>query len=96
MPRRANTLIAFSLAAGLCYGRFILPWALAPDPRDALEELSELIRTRLDKAANLNSSFPDGVAYDFGKVERGILPYHAFRIVNTSDAPLRIISLRKS
>jgi hypothetical protein len=39
--------------------------------------------------------FPDGLEYDFGKVQRGIQAYHTFRIVNTSKAPLRIVSLRR-
>ena len=40
--------------------------------------------------------FPDGVVHDFGKVPRGIQARHAFRIVNTSDVPLRILALRIS
>lgn len=38
--------------------------------------------------------FPDGVKHDFGKVRRGPVLKHTFRIVNTSNTPLRIISLR--
>lgn len=37
--------------------------------------------------------FPDGFTHDFGKVARTRLE-HAFRIVNTSQVPLQIISLR--
>jgi hypothetical protein len=40
--------------------------------------------------------FPDGVEYDFGKVQRGPVAYHAFRIVNTTMVPLRLLSLRNS
>ena len=40
--------------------------------------------------------FPDGLTHDFGKVQRGTQVYHAFRIVNTSDVPLRILSVRLS
>ena len=38
--------------------------------------------------------FPDGRDYDFGKVKRGPRLKHAFRIVNTSNVPLSIISIR--
>jgi hypothetical protein len=34
--------------------------------------------------------FPDGVSHDFGKVKSGLELRHAFRIVNTSNIPLRI------
>ena len=38
--------------------------------------------------------FPDGLMHDFGMLPMGIKAYHAFRIVNTSDVPLRISSVR--
>jgi hypothetical protein len=38
--------------------------------------------------------FPDGVAHDLGILWRGKLAKHSIRIVNTSAAPLRIISVR--
>jgi hypothetical protein len=100
MSRQANTLLVLGLASGLCYGLFIVPWAVAPDPRAAevqqlLDEI-ELLGPRLGKIIELNSRFPDGLAHDFGKVQRGILACHAFRIVNTADVPLRIIGLRIS
>jgi hypothetical protein len=34
--------------------------------------------------------FPDGKSHDFGKIQRGTFAKHAFRIVNTSDAPIRV------
>jgi hypothetical protein len=40
--------------------------------------------------------FPDGRAHDFGKVPRGMLVSHSFRIANTLGVPLRIVSLRRS
>jgi hypothetical protein len=40
--------------------------------------------------------FPDGRVHEFGKVQPGTQARHAFRIVNTSGAPLRIVSLRCS
>ena len=39
---------------------------------------------------------PFGFVYDFGKVPRGTPCKHSFRIVNLSNVPLRIISLRMS
>lgn len=38
--------------------------------------------------------FPDGLHHDFGKVRRGKQIRHVFRVVNTSDVPLHIVSLR--
>lgn len=38
--------------------------------------------------------FPDGLVHDFGKVKRGTQARHVFRVVNTSDVPLRFVSLR--
>src|SRR5712691_5689324 len=43
-----------------------------------------------------NPMFPDGLVHDFGKVQRGTIVNHAFRIVNTLNVPLRIVSLRLS
>ena len=40
--------------------------------------------------------FPDGRTYNFGKAKRGTIVKHAFRIVNTSNVPLEILSLRWS
>jgi hypothetical protein len=45
-------------------------------------------------AAKNERMFPDGVIHDFGPVFRGKLLRHTFRIVNTSDVPLRILSAR--
>jgi hypothetical protein len=40
--------------------------------------------------------FPDGLAHNFGTVIRGTICEHSFRIINTTDAPLQILTLRKS
>lgn len=40
--------------------------------------------------------FPDGRCVDFGKVPRGMQVKHAFRIVNTSNVPIQIVSVRHS
>ena len=40
--------------------------------------------------------FPDGLIHDFGKVPTGTQCKRVFRIVNTSDASMRITSVRSS
>jgi hypothetical protein len=40
--------------------------------------------------------FPDGYTFDFEKVPHGALVKHAFRIVNMSNVPLQIVSVRFS
>jgi hypothetical protein len=47
-------------------------------------------------ALHADKMFPDGFEHDFGKVPSGIQVKHAFRVVNTSKVPLRIVSLRTS
>ena len=48
-----------------------------------------------DATKTIESMFPDGLTYNFGKVLRGTQPYHVFRIANTTDVPLRILSVRR-
>ena len=48
------------------------------------------------KLAKKSDRFPDGRAYDFGEVKHGTSLKHTFRIVNTSDDPLNLISVRVS
>jgi serine protease Do len=38
MSRRANILVLLALMAGLAYGRFVLPWAVEPDPAASADE----------------------------------------------------------
>jgi len=40
--------------------------------------------------------FPDGLKHDFGSVRFGTQCKHTFRLVNTGNTPLRIVSLRSS
>jgi hypothetical protein len=40
--------------------------------------------------------FPDGLVHDFGKVPQGTKCQHAFRLVNTTNAPIQIMLLRCS
>jgi Ankyrin repeats (many copies)/Protein of unknown function (DUF1573) len=40
--------------------------------------------------------FPDGQSHDFGKVAYGAYVKHTFRLLNTADVPLEIISVRSS
>jgi hypothetical protein len=62
-----------------------LSWKVIKDERPA--------RTAGDTA---DPMFPDGLSHDFGVVARGIQPEHRFRVVNTSNWPLQIISVRTS
>lgn len=39
--------------------------------------------------------FPDGRVHDFGTVRIGSEVKYAFRILNASDKPLKILSLRR-
>jgi hypothetical protein len=45
-------------------------------------------------AKDLVESSPFALVHDFGKVPRGTIAKHTFRFINTSNAPLRVISLR--
>ncbi len=38
--------------------------------------------------------FPDGMSHDFGKVQRGTIAKHSFRIVNSNTAPMEIVEMR--
>jgi RNA polymerase sigma factor (sigma-70 family) len=46
------------------------------------------------KAAKSEAMFPDGRDHDFGQVFRGQTVTHRFRIVNTTNAPLKLLSVR--
>jgi hypothetical protein len=48
------------------------------------------------ESAEPGEMFPDGFVHDFGKVPFGTQVQCEFRIINTSKAPLQIISLRRS
>src|SRR5262245_14164930 len=47
-------------------------------------------------ADKTNTMFPDGTEHDFGKVLKGTLLKHTFRIVNTGNVPLRVVEVRRS
>jgi hypothetical protein len=48
------------------------------------------------ESAEPGEMFPDGLVHDFGKVPFGAQLTHSFRIVNTYNHPIRIVSLRIS
>ena len=51
----------------------------------------------MQKSAEIiDPMFPDGVEHDFGTLRSGVVATYVFRVVNTSNVPLRIISLRRS
>jgi hypothetical protein len=77
----ATTIVLTALAcAGLCQ-----------TGRSSADAGSEDVRKLGEVTATM---FPDGVEHDFGKVRRGPMLEHTFRIVNTSNRPLEIISVR--
>ena len=51
-------------------------------------------QTAADEKITEGKMFPDGREYDFGKVKRGAPVKLEFRIVNTSDVTLTLISIR--
>jgi hypothetical protein len=84
MPTRIPATIALlALTCGVC----LTGSSLTSDAHGAPARLLRWKETDEEKADKM---FPDGKTHDFGKVPRGTLARHAFRIVNTSDAPIRI------
>jgi hypothetical protein len=77
----------FSLCACLALAAGSVPVA-ADIPRPA-----KLAAVRAD---DTDPMFPDGLVHDFGILRRGVEARHAFRVVNTSNAPLQINSVRIS
>jgi hypothetical protein len=66
---------------------FLTEYFLMPEVHGAPARLLRSKETDDEKA---DSMFPDGNSHNFGRVQTGTLAKHAFRIVNTSDAPLQI------
>jgi hypothetical protein len=71
----------------------------APPPRDYDAKLPEMDAgnedaKKLGENENAGKMFPGGLEHDFGKVQSGTQAKHAFRVVNTSNVTLRIVSLR--
>jgi hypothetical protein len=64
-------------------------------PRDTVAQQPEKDAGNQD-AKKTDKMFPDGLDYDFGNVTRGTQCVHSFRVVNTSNIPLHILSLRTS
>jgi hypothetical protein len=75
-----NNMIATTVMLTVLAGNVPRPAGVARDERRALGETTAM--------------FPDGLVHDFGTVRRGTQARHAFRIVNTSAVPLRVVSLR--
>jgi hypothetical protein len=71
--------------------------ALPPRDTDAKQPETEAADKDAKKpAGKIDMMFPDGLRYDFGKVTRGTQYRHSFRIVNTSNVPLHILSVRSA
>jgi hypothetical protein len=63
--------------------------------KDAHANLAEKDTGNKD-AKKADKIFPDGLEHDFGRVASGTQVKYAFRVVNTSNVPLRIVSVRWS
>jgi hypothetical protein len=57
-------------------------------------DVPRTVKPLVVRADKTDPMFPDGLVHDFGKVPRGVQARHAFRVVNTSNVPLQIISVR--
>jgi RNA polymerase sigma factor (sigma-70 family) len=79
---------ALSGTAGLIYSTG------APEPKVSTEKTGKEKQRAAPR--QVDSQFPDGQDHDFGKVTRGKILEYTFRIVNTSDAPLNLTSVRSS
>ncbi len=85
-------VVAYSAASGItdlwmCVGQTVpLPMPPAPVPK-AQEKI-------VDVSQKPTESLPFGLANDFGKIKSGIIASYALGIINNTDAPLRIISVR--
>lgn len=86
--------LSLIVLAGLLEGDAVLP----PPPRPA--DFSPPAGTdTATKTADKDEKkpvelAPFGIVHDFGKLRRGTIANHVFRIVNTSEAPLRVVRLR--
>jgi hypothetical protein len=69
---------------------------IAASTDDSLSPAEGNSRTVDDSVIIADKMFPDGIEYDFGKVTRGKQYKHTFRIVNTTNAPLKMLSLRSA
>ena len=103
----ATTMMLMALTCnGVCLTRYPTMQAgqsapiQAPPPQDNDAKLSEKDAeneyAKKLPGETVTTKFPDGLEHDFGKVQSGTVAKHAFRVVNTSSVPLRIISLRRS
>jgi hypothetical protein len=100
----ATTILVMTLACnGLCLTAYSSMQACQSAPIQPTPPSNNDANVHENDAANhdatqnakkANKMFPDGLDYDFGKVTRGTQCKHSFRIVNTTNVPLRIISLR--
>jgi len=101
----ATTRSLLALTCGICLTGFSAMLAgqnaSVPDPPSKDKDVKPADKNASNKDANspadqAEKMSPLGLVHDFGKVTRGTLCRHAFRVVNTSDAPLQIVSLRIS
>jgi hypothetical protein len=85
--------LALLFAGNLCFVAIASNDQLpSPSGRGAGGEGGSAVRS----SHQSESMFPDGCTHDFSAVQYGTQLYHAFRIVNTSKAPLHIVDVRIS
>jgi len=83
--------IALPLVLSMLAGQPVPP---PMDPKVQLPRV-DLDEKKVEFGDNIDEKlFPDGLSHDFGQVQRGTQLRHAFRVVNTTNKPLRISSVR--
>jgi len=85
---------AITILALTCAGVCLAGYALTEDVHGAPVRLPRSHEETDEEKAD--RMFPDGTTHDFGKVPYGTQAKCAFRIVNTSDVPIRIGEIRIS
>jgi hypothetical protein len=72
------------------------PPAQPVDPNARPAEMKEAPPVAVKPSKAGAKVLPDDLSHDFGIVPSGTRATHTFRFTNTSDVPLRIVSLRGS
>lgn len=103
-PPRINThVLVFDRAPSIPADPIGLPLeeeasAILPEPTEAkVFPLEGQPETDAEFPSQISiKMFPDGLRHDFGKVPQGLQLKHTFRVVNTTNVLLKLLSLRCS
>lgn len=90
----AAIMLLALLGSGVCLTRYSSGQSAPIEPPPPAKPAEKDARN--DDANKPVEKSPLGLVHDFGKVPRGTQLRHTFRIINTSDVPLRILSARTS